>query len=454
MALSFGSKPEDVMSLIARKNYAKAIEVLRGQIEANRHDPRLRLQLGDVLVSAGKDREAVGILAPLAEEFARDGFAAKAIAVLKKIQKIDPGRRDIEARLASLIQDKQRVAVAASPASSYEIGMEEIGLEFPVGRPDADAAEPVASASETAVSAEPEPLPESEPLPELDLMAPREPPLSLVPPSMPLPPEEPPSLSSLPVPDETLALAEPEPLSLEPSSPAIEEGAPPPLPLVPPEVPAAARAVSVIEDPDLLYLDDVTEEGGPVEPEVEVVPEVEAEPENANPMSDSRFADELQALVDVAFLAPAASSDEPGAPVPRAPGGSQIVVSPLFRDFSVDEMVAVIAGLNLLSFERGDVILREGQPGDSLYMLTSGMVRAFRKGPGGKQERVADLHEGAFFGEVSILTGGPRTATVAALTRCELLELDRATLDSIRASHPHVWDVLEEFARQRTAKRS
>jgi hypothetical protein len=396
MALTFGSKPEDVMSLIGRKNYAKAIEVLRAQIEADRHDPRLRLQLGDVLASAGKGREAVGILAPLAEEFARDGFAAKAIAVLKKIQKIDPGRRDVEARLASLIQDKQRVAVAASPGTLCEIGMEEIGLEFPVGRP--------------REAPEPEPLPESEPLPELDLTALREP----QPPSVP-----PPSLL-------------------------------PPLPPVaaPPEIPAAARPVSTIEDPDLLFIDDVAGEDGLVTPEVEA----ETEPESANLMSDSRFAEELQALVDVAFLAPTAASDEPPAPAP--PGGSRIVVSPLFRDFSVDEMVAVIAGLNLLTFERGDVILREGQPGDSLYMLTSGMVRAFRKAPGGEQERVADLQEGAFFGEVSILSGGPRTATVAALTRCELLELDRATLDSIRATHPHVWDVLEEFARQRTAKRS
>jgi len=68
--------------------------------------------------------------------------------------------------------------------------------------------------------------------------------------------------------------------------------------------------------------------------------------------------------------------------------------------------------------------------------------------------RVADLKEGAFFGEVSILTGGPRTATVAALTPCELLELDRPTLDSICETHPHVLEVLEDFARQRAAKRA
>jgi CRP-like cAMP-binding protein len=109
----------------------------------------------------------------------------------------------------------------------------------------------------------------------------------------------------------------------------------------------------------------------------------------------------------------------------------------------------VIAGLNLLIFQRGDVIIRQGQPGNSLYMLTSGKVRAFVKNPAGKNVPVADLSEGAFFGEGSILTGKPRSATVAALTACELLELDRPTLDDIASRHPHVMDVLREFAARR-----
>jgi hypothetical protein len=414
MALGFGSKAEDVMALISRKNYSRAIEVLRAQTEANHRDPRLRMQLADVLVLAGKGREAIGILTPLADEFAQEGFAAKAIAVLKKIQKVDPGHRDVDARLAGLIQEKQRVATVSVAATSLpEIGMEEIGLEFPAG-------------GSIAVPAE-RPR-EREPLPE-----PAAPELALEP------------LTSEPDAPE-LAL---EPLPVEPEVPELPLEPLPPVPS--PATPPAARAIAAIEDPDLLYLE---EADGEMEAEVEVEPEPEAEAEPADPMSDSRFAEELQALVDTAFLAPSPSDE---VPTPAAPdkGGSQIVVSPLFRDFSVDEMVAVIQGLSLLSFARGDVILREGEPGDRLYMLTSGMVRAFRKdAASGRQLRVADLKEGAFFGEVSILTGGPRTATVAALTPCELLELDRPTLDSIRQTHPHVWEVLEDFARQRTAKRA
>jgi hypothetical protein len=412
MALGFGSKAEDVMALIARKNYSRAIEVLRAQTETNRRDPRLRMQLADVLVLAGKGREAVGILTPLADEFAQEGYAAKAIAVLKKIQKVDPEHRGVDARLAALIQEKQRVATVSVAATSLpEIGMEEIGFEFPTGGSIGVPAER---------PREPEPPPE-----------PEEPELALE----PLSPEP-------DVPE--LAL---EPLPPEPDVPELPLEPPPPVPSLGP--PSAAHAITAIEDPDLIYLEEADAE---LEAQVELEPEPEPEAEPADPMSDSRFAEELQALVDTAFLAPSPTHE---APPPAAPerGGSQIVVSPLFRSFSVDEMVAVIQGLRLLSFARGDVILREGEPGDRLYMLTSGMVRAFRKdAASGRQLRVADLKEGAFFGEVSILTRGPRTATVAALTPCELLELDRPTLDSIRQTHPHVWEVLEDFARQRTPK--
>ena len=172
----------------------------------------------------------------------------------------------------------------------------------------------------------------------------------------------------------------------------------------------------------------------------------------AEPMSAGQFADELMGLVDSVFQEFPGSTPAPAAAASGdAPAqGRQIVVSPLFQDFSVDEMVAVIEGLRLLSFERGDAILKEGQPGTSLYMLTSGRVRAFRKSAEtGRQDVLGDLKEGAFFGEVSILTGHPRMASIVALTRCELLELDRPTLDEITKTHPRVWDVLREFAKKR-----
>jgi len=440
LPISFGGKPkeEDVVSLIAAKKYARAIEVLKTQLRRRGANPSLRMQLADVLLLADKKTEAVALLLPLADQFASEGFAAKAVSVLKKVQKIDPGRRDVDSRLARLIEEKQREA-AVLPPLAPTIGIEEtpedggssgvgaadgptleIGLETiaPISAPISPAPGPAAAPDVTPAPATP------------DAVAP------------------PPAVPSVPVP------APPPPPRPPPPTPL----APPPTPLAPPATPLAAPASAVapagpeaapeIEDYDLLYAADGEEEEEVVL-EAEIVEE--AGPA-AEPMSAGQFADELMGLVDSVFQefpgtsqapAAAASSSEPAR-------GRQIVVSPLFRDFSVDEMVAVIEGLKLLAFERGDVILKEGQPGTSLYMLTSGRVRAFRRNAGtGRQDVLGDLKEGAFFGEVSILTGHPRMASVVALTRCELLELDRPTLDEITKTHPRVWDVLREFAKQR-----
>jgi hypothetical protein len=433
LAISFGkSKEEDVVSLIAAKRYARAIEALKAQLQKKGANPSLRMQLADVLILADKRSEAVALLLPLADQYARDGFAAKAVSVLKKIQKVDPGRKDVEQRLARQIEERQREAVALPP-SRPTIGIEEgsgFSVDAPV--PDDGPALEIGFGSIAPISA-PAP-PASPPAP----AAPR----------APLPPRAAPA--GVPAPDSPDATL---PVDSPLVSPLLSDaGRPPALVELPPAVPAAAPAASAeesIEDYDLLYA------GGPEEEDTDVPLEaelVEEAPAAAEPMSAGQFADELMGLVDSVF------QEFPGAvaaPAPAEPPrtGSQIVMSPLFRDFSVDEMVAVIGGLKLLTFERGNVILREGHPGGSLYTLTSGRVRAFKRDPAtGRQNQIGDLEEGAFFGEMSILTGQPRMASIVALTRCELLELDRPTLDEITKTHPHVWDVLREFAERRAAR--
>jgi hypothetical protein len=408
LAISFGkSKDEDVVSLIAAKKYARAVEILKLQLQKRGANPSLRMQLADVLILAEKKQEAVALLLPLADQYAREGFAAKAVSVLKKIQKVDPGRRDVEERLARQIEERQREAVVLPRPPA--LGMEEVGAAPPVepaheGGPSLDIGFMMAPVSLPAAAAPPAPAPVD---------------------GAPKPPRPAPPPSS---PDATVPVDSP---------------------LVSPLLAGGGPAEGDIEDYDLMYLGEEEDVDEGIDVPLDAVGEARA----AAPMSAGQFADELMGLVDSVF------QEFPGTPAAPAPaaaapprGGSQIVVSPLFRDFSVDEMVAVIQGLRLLIFERGNVILREGSPGGSLYTLTSGRVRAFKRDPGtGRQSPLGDLAEGAFFGEVSILTGQPRMASIVALGRCELLELDRPTLDEITKTHPHVWDVLREFAEKRTA---
>lgn len=481
---------QDVSMLIAKKSYAKAIELIKEQLKTQRSDPRLRMQLADVLVLSGKGKEAVMILTPLADEFAKEGFAAKAIAVLKKIQKIDPSRREVEAKLAGLIQEKQQQAtatVAPQPSGpTFEIGMEEIGFEAPGG----------SVAVPSPVRREPPPPPE----PEIDLsMAPAVAPAAAPPapaprPAPPAPRPAPPAAPPAPdlmieeagieleseaepvlaVAPEPIALFESEPevaVSPEPEAPVAAE---PVVPVVPEPAPEPVRPVIILEpepqverepvaapepivaasaEPEFVLDDDAFEidaETAPLDSDEPVV--AEPVPVEGEPITDDLFVDELMSVLEDAFPSGLeAPFTEPIAP--QAGGSAQIVVSPLFRHFSVDEMVAVIAGLHLANYRRGHVIIREGEPGDRLFMLSSGKVKAFKKSAAGKQVPIAELEEGAFFGEGAILTGRPRTASIVATTDVELLELDRPTLDSICQAHPHVMDVMREFAAQRAASR-
>ncbi len=334
MVLGFGAaKAEDVASLIAKKNYSKAIELIKVQIKGQKADPRLRMQLADVLIMAGKGREAAVVLEPLADEYAREGFAAKAISVLKKIQKADPNRRDIEGKLASLIEAKQRQATVSLPgpaASMPEFGMEEIGFEPPTSGPIAVPVEPMAKVApepELGFAAGPEVGME------MEVAAPEPPPLDLAPPA-----------------------AEPAPARRDIFLEEPEEG-----------------GLEFVEDEPTETLEPIVEvEAEPVA-EAELFVEPEPEPD---PMTDAAFADEVTSLLDDLFPANT-SVDEDGDA--GSPSGAQIVVSPLFRDFSVDELVAVIQGLKLLTYQPKQIILREGDRGESLYMLTSGTVKAYKQ---------------------------------------------------------------------------
>jgi len=109
----------------------------------------------------------------------------------------------------------------------------------------------------------------------------------------------------------------------------------------------------------------------------------------------------------------------------------------------------VMRGLELVTFEAGDVVVAEGAPGNSMFILTSGRVKAYVKTPKGKSMKVQEFEEGDFFGEIAVLTGKPRTATLTAAVDCECLELNRETLDEITKTHPGVREVLKKFQKER-----
>jgi cAMP-dependent protein kinase regulator len=123
--------------------------------------------------------------------------------------------------------------------------------------------------------------------------------------------------------------------------------------------------------------------------------------------------------------------------------------SPLFEVLTDEERDALVREMELESHDEGSVIISEGQPGASMYVIANGEVKVFTHGAGGATVYLAKLGEGDFFGEVSMLTGKPRTATITASQRTELLRLDKEKLDNALARYPGIRKVLNEFYNRR-----
>ena len=105
----------DVNQLIARRQYGKAIKELERQLRADPKSIHLRKLLADVLVRDGDRLRAIEILEGLVNEYAEEGFLTKAIAVLKKVQRIDPELSDVDEMLESLLEMKQRGVPGTPP---------------------------------------------------------------------------------------------------------------------------------------------------------------------------------------------------------------------------------------------------------------------------------------------------------------------------------------------------
>jgi CRP-like cAMP-binding protein len=106
----------------------------------------------------------------------------------------------------------------------------------------------------------------------------------------------------------------------------------------------------------------------------------------------------------------------------------------LFTPLDEQERLHVVDGLRLEMFGAGETILHAGDPGDSLYVLRAGEV-SVRLGVDGLEKEVAILHSGEFFGEMGLMTGETRRATVVAKSDAECYVIDRALfLEILRAN--------------------
>lgn len=128
----------------------------------------------------------------------------------------------------------------------------------------------------------------------------------------------------------------------------------------------------------------------------------------------------------------------------------QVPPSPLFEVLEPQERAALVKEMDLEAHDEGSVIISEGDTGGSMYVIAQGEVKVYTRGTAGSGSvYLAKLGEGDFFGEVSVLTGKPRTATITASRPTELLRLDKEKLDNALATFPRIRKVLDEFYKKR-----
>ena len=127
----------------------------------------------------------------------------------------------------------------------------------------------------------------------------------------------------------------------------------------------------------------------------------------------------------------------------------ELQASTLFSSFEREALIEIITSTELRSFGEGDIIVTEGELGSSLFLIVGGTVKVFTRTDAGSNVPLAELGAGDFFGEVSLLTGKPRTATITARTEVTAIELDRTNVDRIAEGHPEVKKVLEDFYEKR-----
>ena len=123
---------------------------------------------------------------------------------------------------------------------------------------------------------------------------------------------------------------------------------------------------------------------------------------------------------------------------------SLLATSSLFRSFPPQERKKILSNFKMETFPAGATVLEEGAPGDSLYIIKTGQVEVFTLDVKGAPMTLAQLREGDFFGEISLLTGRPRSASIKVLQPAELLRLAKNDFDQIIENHPEIKQILEE----------
>jgi cAMP-dependent protein kinase regulator len=122
---------------------------------------------------------------------------------------------------------------------------------------------------------------------------------------------------------------------------------------------------------------------------------------------------------------------------------------PLFSELNEQELQSLLSHIQSQTFPKSSLICRQGEGGDSLFVISRGEVSITKQLPEGREVRVRNLRDGDFFGEFGFFVDQKRHATVRAVTECDILEISRNALNKMIEMHPRLNEVLQNLFKER-----
>lgn len=93
---------------------------------------------------------------------------------------------------------------------------------------------------------------------------------------------------------------------------------------------------------------------------------------------------------------------------------------PILNDVDEDDLADVVKNTTSKTYKKGEYIIREGEKGDTFYVIESGKAQVLRKNDQGEEKIIAVLYPDNFFGEMALLNDKPRNASIRCLEDCHI----------------------------------
>ena len=118
---------------------------------------------------------------------------------------------------------------------------------------------------------------------------------------------------------------------------------------------------------------------------------------------------------------------------------------PLFSSLTEEELVEIIRAIQPLNLSEGDFLFQEGDDADAAFVLQTGSLSVYLDRSHGRVD-LASLEAGSIIGEITLIDGGQRTATVRATSDCALCRLDKKEFDFLRRNlRPSAYKLIKEI---------